>query len=416
MCTRPISIKVPCNPYEYSLGYRGFKQVTVPCGKCPECLMKRQKDISARAYREALRYPTCWHVIFTYDWCHVPFSHTLLDTNLGTGEQLVSRVAGLEIDTATLEYLRSDYRKYRGNDCYYFTRRLVTISANLSNDGCIHDYDIVYTPTLSYRDFSLMVKNFRIDYQRKVGELDWKYICVGEYGSAKHHSHRPHFHVLIFGLSEMQLDYLIGFWNKGNVVKKPVKFINEDGTSGIAKVAAYIGKYAAKGSFVPSSVKNKFTIKCRLSASRGLGLSDLEQLINYYRCYDMFKYDIELCDYPTDKQSLLFEEILKRLQSYEFPGSKKPISLPISFVKQIFGFRVIDGKACWSKLYYQFMDFARVRNQIAADEIFFDFIDCRTKEGIPFPLAVAQYADIQKSALQNRESREKEIMSKLYTN
>ena len=44
MCTRPVTIRVPPNPFEYSQGYRGYKVIQVPCGKCPECLGKRQTD------------------------------------------------------------------------------------------------------------------------------------------------------------------------------------------------------------------------------------------------------------------------------------------------------------------------------------------------------------------------------------
>ena len=48
MCTRPVAIRLPPNPYERSIGIKSDKVLTVPCGKCPECLSKRQKDISIR--------------------------------------------------------------------------------------------------------------------------------------------------------------------------------------------------------------------------------------------------------------------------------------------------------------------------------------------------------------------------------
>ena len=65
MCTRPFTIRVPCNPYEeHMLGYRSMKEVQVPCGKCPECLIERQKDISVRAYREAYNYGTISQYIY----------------------------------------------------------------------------------------------------------------------------------------------------------------------------------------------------------------------------------------------------------------------------------------------------------------------------------------------------------------
>ena len=49
MCTRPLTIRVPPNPYEYSLGFRGMKEVKVPCGKYPSAVYQDIQDIYHKA-------------------------------------------------------------------------------------------------------------------------------------------------------------------------------------------------------------------------------------------------------------------------------------------------------------------------------------------------------------------------------
>ena len=295
MCTRPITVRLPPNPYDYACGFRGYKEVQVPCGKCPECLSKRQKDISVRAYREALKFSSCYFVTLTYSPEHVPFAQTLLDIDTSSGQILYDKCSEIVTDSNVLSNLRSEYHLSKPGVFYKYLD-----IAELEE----HVYRVVYTPTLFYQDVRLKIKNFRVKYQREYyKKLDFSYICVGEYG--RKNSIRPHYHVLFFGLNFFQVKYFCSMWNYGNYYLESVKFKNEDGSDGLARVASYIGKYAAKGSFNPSSVLNHFTLPCRVSSSRGLGLSDLDKLIGYYRGYDIVGcYDVEKLDFNYDKTKL----------------------------------------------------------------------------------------------------------------
>lgn len=412
MCTRPITIRVPHNPYERNvLGFQGYKTVTVPCGKCPECLAKRQRDISVRAYREALKYGDCFFVTFTYKPFCVPFSQVFFDVNLDTGESTDYHVPSLVTDSGLLEYLRSKYKLHSRGVFYDYASKREFVQYE---DGAIHEHYLLFTPTLSYRDFASRIKYFRTDYQRKVGKLDFKYICVGEYGSKK--SCRPHFHCLFFGLNYDQVCYFCKFWDLGFYYIQHVKLKNDDGSDGMAKVASYIGKYAAKGSFVPSSVKNRFTLPCKVSASRKIGLSDLDPLIRYYRAYDICKYDINKFDIPQEKQSVIISEVFNRLKKFEYGVSRRIVcSTPLSIRRAIFGYKVFDGVACWSTLYYKVMDFARSFYQAQNDRTFEKFFSDLSGQGISPPEICFMFENMQDCTRKDREAGQLASLSSFYS-
>ena len=263
-----------------------------------------------------------------------------------------------------------------------------------------------------YEDVRLKIKNFRVKYQREYNQkLDFTYICVGEYGKKK--SIRPHYHILFFGLTDFQVMFFCAMWNYGKYYVEPVKFANEDGSDGMAKVASYIGKYAAKGTFNPSSVLRHFTLSCRVASSRGLGLAHLDSLIAHYRGYDLVgKYDVEKLDfdYPKDK---FYDLLFKRLSSYCYGTVNRSISLPVSLRRKIFDYRLVDGRACWSRLYYEVMDFARVQYQNNRDREFREFIEQYDSSEIPKMVVV--FDNLQKTALLDREKSQRQYLAKFYS-
>lgn len=406
MCTSPITIRVPPNSYEeHVLGIHSMKEVTVPCGKCTECLSKRQNDIAVRGFREAVDKGNCWFLTLTYRPSHVPFACSMLDINKDTGESIIHSLP--EISTASyLDDIKYEYRSSRG--MFY---KYVPFAEFDSDDGCRHLYQYCFTPTLYYRDVALLIKNFRVRHKRLYKyNPDFTYIAVGEYGS--HGSHRPHYHLLLFGLLSYQVDMLCSMWDKGFWYLKKVKAKNEDGSDGFAKVCKYVSKYAAKGKFNPESVLSHLTLSSRICSSRGLGLKDLENIFYYHRCYDLFgRYDPNKLDIPVEKKSLLFTEVLKRLKLFNFDGRK--ICVPQSICRKIFGYKVIDGKASWNLLYYEVMAFARDNYKEIRDREFFAFLDSFPDRSLSEK--VDAFNVLQESSLRARKDNGEKLVRQYYS-
>ena len=400
MCTRPLTIRLPPNPYERSIGITTPKVMQVPCGKCPECLAKRQKDISIRAYREALKFGSCYFLTLTYSPEHVPFAETLYSIDTTTGDVNVDKSSRI-CQSDMLDFLRKDYKGKQG--LYVHEHHIATLEDT--------DFTVVYTPTLNYTDVRLKIKNFRVKWQREFGEKlpKFSYICVGEYGSKN--SIRPHYHILVFGLSYSQVLYFKNMWDYGFSLLETVNFRNSDGSDGLAKVASYIGKYAAKGSFVPRTVRERLTVPCRLSASRGLGLDSLQKIKDYVCCFDIYgKYDINNYNFTEEKKSQLFQNVIDRL-FYNFNGYN--CALPNSICKKIFDYKSVDGVSCWSRLFYEVMAFKRGKYQEICDREFREFIDKHSD--IPLSEACTLFENIRSADLQIRERSERERLSKFYS-
>lgn len=410
MCTSPVVVRLPPNPYEYSQGIRSDKVLTVPCGKCSECLSKRQNDVAIRCYREAQKYGSCHFVTLTYAPHKVPIAQTLLACDMDTGEVCIDRCAEL-CSAPILSTILDSYHNPNINEVFYHYEHLCDYE-NIS-------YDVVYTPTLNYRDVQLCIKQFRTYYFRQFSQkLSFSYIAVGEYGHKK--SHRPHYHLLFFGLTEFQVRYFMDLWSAkdpitglrkfGRSYLRSVNFINKDGSDGLAKVASYVGKYSSKGSFNPSSVLNHYTLPCRISSSRGLGLDNLQRLTAHYCAFDVAGvYDIERMNTDYDKTKL-YDIILSRLV-YEFNGYK--FSLPLSLRRKIFSYRLVDGRACWSRLYYEVTAYARDKYQDLSNTKFREFLGNYANK--PLSEVVLLYESYEKNALLLREQTHKKHLREFYS-
>lgn len=410
MCTRPVVVRLPPNPYEYSQGIRSDKVLTVPCGKCAECLSKRQNDVAIRCYREAQKFGSCHFVTLTYAPHKVPIAQTLLACDMSTGEVCIEKCSEL-CSAPILSSILDEYHDSGINEVFYHYEHLCDY------EGI--SYDIVYTPTLNYRDVQLCIKNFRVKFAREFSEkLTFSYIAVGEYGHKR--SHRPHYHLLFFGLTEFQVRYFMDLWSAidtntglrvfGRSYLRSVNFVNKDGSDGLAKVASYVGKYSSKGSFNPSSVLSHYTLPCRISSSRGLGMDNINRLYSYYRAYDVAGvYDIELMNTDYDRMKL-YDIILSRL-SYEFNGYK--FSLPLSLRRKIFSYRLVDGRACWSRLYYEVMDYARTLYSDISDRKFRAFLGNYANK--PLSEVVLLFESFEKNNLLLREQTKKKHLSDFYS-
>ena len=251
MCTSPIQL-------EKKFADGSSKVYTVPCGKCPECRAKYQSEYAALSVLEANKAGSLAFITFTYDNRNLPV-------------WVIRDTAGVKSPVAF----------QRGCEC--FEQQLDDWSKN----GCrlIPDYTIVQDdflcPSLNRDDIKSLLKKYREDYFRRHGvRLDLRMSCFGEYGERYH---RPHYHMIVYGLSRDEVNRLASKWSFGYTNVRYVEHFNSDGSDAFIKVSRYVSKYVSKCEFLPDFVQNGFAEKPRKQSSVKLGRRNLnyEHLRNF---------------------------------------------------------------------------------------------------------------------------------------
>lgn len=105
MCTRPIVLKNP-DPLKI-LGHT----IEVPCGKCPECLARRQNDWKLRLMEESSNYSHLYFFTLTYAPEHLPITDEGLSTACKRDVQLWIKKFRMSFERCKGIKL-SDYLKY----------------------------------------------------------------------------------------------------------------------------------------------------------------------------------------------------------------------------------------------------------------------------------------------------------------
>lgn len=218
MCLSPISL--PVREGDQVVGYN-----VVPCGKCVECLDRKQKDIMQVFLGAALRAENIVFATFTYDDSHVPKMFSVWDYESGS-------VVRQSFDRSSLE-LDDEFQ------------------------------DIVEVTSLRRKDWRLWLKAARMAYYRFHGRrLNFSYVTIGEYG--KLHK-RPHYHTLFFDLTFAQVEELCVSWDKGFHFCEQV-----DRSQSVTGVCRYMAKYLYKGFYDIDDVLNGLSEKPRIMSSKNL--------------------------------------------------------------------------------------------------------------------------------------------------
>lgn len=175
-CLRPLEVE---NRY-------GGKSL-VPCGHCVNCTIKKIQELKVFAMAEYAQ---------------------------NANKNLSSSFIRLSYNDVNLPVI------YKGE-----LKRL----GELVQDGKV---PTDFLPTLLKTDFQKFMKRLRILIQRKYDGRKIKYIYCGEYG--EHSTHRSHYHLILFGLSYKEAEFLIKqCWKLGFCDYKPFE----------AGAVSYIAKY-----------------------------------------------------------------------------------------------------------------------------------------------------------------------------
>lgn len=223
MCTNPITIT-----RNYPL--IGIKSFTVPCGKCAECIAKKQSELAALCAHQAQVSGSLHFFTLTYRNERLPIAYfdSKVDCIVGFG-----RGCSPWLDSSGV-----------------FSSSLKVFSA----DGLYHDCsntldypDSVFAvPSLCREDIKKWLKLFRTRWKRFSGvPLSFKYCIFGEIGDL--HG-RPHYHGLFFGLSQEQAEFAAKIWKEVNgfTYVAPDRY-RALSSSEIEAVSCYTSKYVSKG-------------------------------------------------------------------------------------------------------------------------------------------------------------------------
>ena len=237
MCVNPLQIRVTSRTF----GTSHF--VDAPCGKCVECLKRRQNDWKLRIVHESQYWSKLYFFTLTYNNDSLPCRVDFRDIAYGIDDAL---------------FLGSY------NECVEF----------VGNDD-----DLVVRSSACKVDVQKFLKRLRTNYLRSTGSvLEMKYFICAEYGPNPNGTKRPHYHGIIMTDADY-FDLLPDFnaWSRdfGRMEFKQVGF----GRDQASKVANYISKYCAKGCFESriEDISNGFIERAWYIMSKNIGLRWLEQ-------------------------------------------------------------------------------------------------------------------------------------------
>ena len=299
MCYHPKHILIK-NPRPTAAYPESYIELDVPCGKCVDCLRKRQRDYSSRLIREVQSAKDMFFVTLTYNNQSIPLCQSFFRVNLDTGEE--------ERVSESVIYGSNDFGDIRAElvqqkssrKARYVTKYVLDYKGSALNINGFYYYSR-FTPSLFREDVKNWIKGCRVQYQRDFGvKLDFRYAWCGEYGPR---GSRPHYHLCFLNISSEQLIYMLNRWHYGYTYWSEVPAFNPDGTNARAIAAKYIAKYVSKGKFDVDSVLDNNAQKGRLCNSKRFGTYDFsDEEISYYRAYDLYgKYDIDTFNLEDSK-------------------------------------------------------------------------------------------------------------------
>ncbi len=276
MCVNPVALT--CE----NMG-RKFTRF-VPCGVCPECVKDKQNEYVIRTVEESHKRDNIWFITLTYSDENVP---VVFDDDM----EIVDEVTGE-----------------------------VTIEAGLGGE----------LKTLNNKDITDWKKRVRRSIEYHEGrKLDFGYLICGEYGPR---THRPHYHGMLIGLSDSDVNKFKEDWERNygyTCFKKISRFM-------VDRVARYIAKYITKQKDLEFDyVKEGKVMKPRKITSRGYGIPVKKR-------FDMMRKDVlgdVISELDPDKLDInplkLHREIEKISKKKHYKLNGREYKMPNYYWKKI---------------------------------------------------------------------------------
>ena len=359
MCLRPVTI-TRFDPVTHVT-----RVDVVPCGKCIECLKRKQSDYAFLSKRQAARSGSLHFLTLTYRNNTIGFTGQLQLIDKTSGE-IVDRSKPYPIRDEYLTQLRYDYfYVYGDGSCgwqfdvptYYVLPDLEPYEKVGTYSGKIYhlmkdpvsvfekfDYDrfdvrCVATPSVCREHVKKWLKSSRQAYKREYGHYpSFKYLEIQEYGP---NTHRPHVHILFYGCSDDVAEFFADRWRVeyGRVDLETVRPRKGDSLQQAhEKVSRYLAKYLCKGMFEETFVKERCVERPRRVSSRALGTENLDDLRSYVLAFDVFgEYDPDKppkAVVAPDGLAILLDRLYTR--EYGSDGQLRRYRIPKCIVDKIY--------------------------------------------------------------------------------
>lgn len=321
MCLNPVS-------KTYRFGKYSVVR-TFACGKCTECLRHKQSDYAIGAYRTAEHYGNkVEFVTLTYRPVSIPVYETAYKVEDG---ELI-KIGSSFVD---------DRKRKNGVVVSELDKDFSSKISKVSFDNKVLGEQIYceYCHSLCRKDLRLSLKRGRVQYERKHGKPlpEFKYLATGEYGKLG----RPHYHLLVFGLSHSECCELFEDWRKSfghiyikSVVPKKKGVSQQDAVQATCR---YVSKYMCKGILDDSKVIAGVAEKPRKMASLGFGFwNPTEKEKEYYLGYDIigpYSLDLKGVDMVEYRNKVL-PRVTERCKC--FIQNNKPLHFPKPLKQKIF--------------------------------------------------------------------------------
>lgn len=213
MCTKPITMRIPATFSERLRGYVTDSVVTIPCGKCAECMKKKQNSIQIRCYNEAVKRGSMHFITFTYNNRALPFTRTLIEVNKESGEVSVFGAPEVikvnEVPLFVYDAIMNDFDSVAKE-----RMRSYDVLHELSESSEDFEYYLRYMPSHDYRDIKALLKLarkwYKLTYKK---DANFTYLVVPEFG--EHSTRRPHYHCCLFGCPDVLAEFICRAWKYG---------------------------------------------------------------------------------------------------------------------------------------------------------------------------------------------------------
>lgn len=327
-CIRPKFITVRNDWRGRLLGRYAFDRLPVPCGKCAECVKRKQNIAVVANYMQAKISSSCHFFTFTYNDDNIPVMRSTHIYDPETGDCLYRKCDNEYISSKGFQHLWKD-EKHR-HTC-------VGSHNYIDADGNLRVVDL--SLSLRRKDVSKVIHVFRERYRRKTGKVHpLKYFSIGEYGPR---TGRPHYHVLCYNLTDVEAYELKDIWSNrfGFCDMKRCDISIPEKALAVGK---YVGKYMSKGVFENECVNRGTVQKPRKCASPNFG--DVNGFAAKHRDWFLAKDLFGNYNYNTlsDANKNLLKSIITSRMYFSINGWHYP--LPDTIKTRVYKYKNSNGQ------------------------------------------------------------------------